>query len=93
MILSNNPGTEVPGYFRSVPTGRPERCSFDIRPVPLTLGALQVGLMLKGRNKQTVPPFQGFIFFIPTQGFGSLRGLRPGLCCYALSALWIVPLA
>ena len=28
-----------------------------------------------------------FLFRVLTQGFGSLCGLRPGLCCAALSAL------
>jgi hypothetical protein len=61
-ILSNNPGTEVPGYFSSVPDGTPERCPFDIRPVSLTLGAPQVDLMLKGRHSLLVSPFQGSDF-------------------------------
>jgi hypothetical protein len=37
---------------------------------------------------QNAPPFQeGFGFFVSNPGFQPLRGLHPGLCCSALSAL------
>ena len=53
---------------------------------------LRIGFRLSPvRAMQTAPPLQGLYPFHSNPGFRPLRGLHPGLCCSALSAL--VPLA
>jgi len=37
-------------------------------------------------------PYRAFAFFMSNPGFRPLRGLHPGLCCSALSALSLSPM-